>query len=142
MQYNELDPDDPQLLSLQLDPVIATEIRELGVFIDRYDTEKGVICLLLWSTVDHALVCLPSLGLQPYPLCWKCNSAFGLSPCRKCGIARYCSEHCMAQQSTLHQKACSDMEGFVRRHRILTLEPATLSPTPQETNKNNNNNGN
>jgi hypothetical protein len=152
LEYNELDADDPQILSLQLDPVVAPEIRELSVFVDRYDTEKGVVCLLIWSNIDEALVCLPSLGLQPFPLCWKCNSQFGLSPCTKCGVAKYCSVSCMVRfadfligfvsrdahwltifpaqhdQERIHRKACPDMSNFVRRHQLLVFERPYLAP--------------
>eukprot|EP01122_Echinamoeba_exundans_P014016 TRINITY_DN6262_c0_g1_i1.p1 TRINITY_DN6262_c0_g1~~TRINITY_DN6262_c0_g1_i1.p1 ORF type:complete len:360 (+),score=41.03 TRINITY_DN6262_c0_g1_i1:244-1323(+) len=128
LEYNELDADDPQILSLQLDPVVAPEIRELSVFVDRYDTEKGVVCLLIWSNIDEALVCLPSLGLQPYPLCWKCNSSFGLIPCTKCGVAKYCSVSCMHDQERIHRKACPDMSNFVRRHQLLVFERPYLAP--------------
>lgn len=125
LEYNQLDADDPQILSLQLDPIIAPEIRELSVFLDRYDTEKGVVCLLIWSNIDQALVCLPSLGLQPYPLCWKCNSKFGTVPCPKCGIAKYCSSTCLHDQEKLHCKACPDMANYVQRHNLLVIDPAS-----------------
>jgi hypothetical protein len=40
--YNELEEDDPRVILYQTHPLIASDIRELGVFLDRYDTNKEV----------------------------------------------------------------------------------------------------
>lgn len=130
LEYNQLDADDPQILSLQLDPIIAPEIRELSVFLDRYDTEKGVICLLIWSSIDQALVCLPSLGLQPYPLCWKCNSKFGTVPCPKCGIAKYCSSTCLVRQNLSVSRFSAIFLHIHRRLCSMTKRSSTAKPVP------------
>ncbi len=85
LEFNNLEEDDPMVESYQLSPAIGEQIRELGVFLDRYDIIKEVLCLFIWSSVDRSLVCLPSVGLIPYPLCWHCKTSFGLSACCKCG---------------------------------------------------------
>lgn len=86
LDFNELEEDDPLVAKYQLNQAIGGKIRDLGVFLDRYDTSKEVLCLLVWSTFDNSLVCLPSIGLVPYPLCWTCKKSFGMSSCSKCGV--------------------------------------------------------
>jgi hypothetical protein len=119
--YNELEEDDPRVILYQTHPLIASEIRELGVFLDRYDTNKEVLCLLVWSKVDDVLVNLPSIGLNPYPLCWNCSTAFGMNSCGRCGVAKYCSRECQLKQWPVHKVVCSEMAYFSSKHKQLCI---------------------
>jgi len=123
MKYNELEEDDPAVTMYQFNPVIGDKIRELGVLLDRYDTTKEVLCILVWSLHDNSLVCLPSVGLVPYPLCWTCHKSFGMQACSKCGVAKYCCKEC--QQSDwkiVHKTLCLEMSAFAEKHNLLTIE--------------------
>jgi len=122
LKYNELEDDDPVLLMYQFNPIIGERIRELGALLDKYDTTKEVLCILVWSLHDNSLVCLPSVGLVPYPLCWTCNKSFGMQACSICGVAKYCSKAC--QQSDwkgVHRTLCVEMSAFAEKHRLLEL---------------------
>lgn len=59
---------DPLVAVFRLHPVIGDEIEKFGVFLDRWDTNKEVICSLVWSNTDNAAVTLPVVGLNPYPV--------------------------------------------------------------------------
>jgi len=123
VKYNELEEDDPVVTMYQFNPVFGDKIRELGVLLDKYDTPKEVLCILLWSWHDNSLVCLPSVGLVPYPLCWTCHKSFGMQACSKCGVAKYCSKEC--QQSdwkVVHKSLCLEMSAFTEKHKVLILE--------------------
>jgi len=123
LEFNELEEEDPLVLSYQFHPIIGKHIRELGVFLDRYDTIKEVLCLFVWSTVDNTLVCLPSVGLIPYPLCWMCKESFGMSACGNCGVAKYCSKDCQQLDWTVsHKSLCKEMATFAQRHQVLYIE--------------------
>jgi hypothetical protein len=123
LEYNGLEEEDPLVLSYQFNPVIGKQIRELGVFLDRYDTQKEVLCLFVWSTVDNTLVCLPSVGLIPFPLCWMCKESFGMHSCAKCGVAKYCSKECQALDwKLIHKSACPEMTSFIKKHKMLTIQ--------------------
>jgi len=121
LTYNELEEDDPQVLLYQHHPLIASEVRELGVFLDRYDTNKEVLCLLVWSNVDNILVNLPSVGLNPYPLCWNCSKRFGMNTCGRCGVAKYCTRECQVQQWKYHKITCAEMAYFSSKHKHLYI---------------------
>lgn len=121
LKYNELDEDDPVLTFHQFNPLISEKIRELEVLLDRYDN-KEVLCILVWSLHDNSLVCLPSVGLAPFPLCWSCHKSFGMHSCAKCGVAKYCGKEC--QQSdwkTAHKTLCIEMSAFAEKHKVLVI---------------------
>jgi len=123
LKYNQLEDDDPVVTMYQFNPVIGDRIRELGVLLDRYDTTKEILCILVWSLHEDSLVCLPSVGLVPYPLCWMCHKSFGMQACAKCGVAKYCSKEC--QQSdwkVVHRTLCVEMSAFADKHKQLILE--------------------
>jgi len=120
LKFNDLEEGDPLVAKYQTHPFIGQNIRELGVFLDRYDTSKEVLALLVWSSVDHSLVCLPSVGLIPYPLCWCCRKNFGMNSCSKCGVAKYCSRDCqVADWKVFHKVMCND---FATQHKVLIIE--------------------
>jgi len=120
LKYNDLEEGDPLVASYQTHPIIGKNIRQLGIFLDRYDTSKEVLTLLVWSTVDQSLVCLPSVGLIPYPLCWNCRKNFGMHSCSKCGVAKYCSKECQISDWKLfHKVMCTD---FATKHKVLIIE--------------------
>eukprot|EP01120_Amphizonella_sp_Union-15-10_P000682 TRINITY_DN10714_c0_g1_i1.p1 TRINITY_DN10714_c0_g1~~TRINITY_DN10714_c0_g1_i1.p1 ORF type:complete len:292 (+),score=42.62 TRINITY_DN10714_c0_g1_i1:151-1026(+) len=122
LSYNELEEDDPQVLLYQNHPAIAKEVRELGVFLDRYDTNKEVLCLLVWSNVDNVLVNLPSVRLNPYPLCWNCTKSFGMHVCGRCSAAKYCSRSCQVQQwKDGHRDVCPEMAYYSSKHKRLCI---------------------
>eukprot|EP01121_Diplochlamys_sp_Union-15-3_P000316 TRINITY_DN1029_c0_g2_i2.p1 TRINITY_DN1029_c0_g2~~TRINITY_DN1029_c0_g2_i2.p1 ORF type:complete len:311 (+),score=39.69 TRINITY_DN1029_c0_g2_i2:154-1086(+) len=121
LTYNELEEDDPQVVLYQQHPVIATKVRELGVFLDRYDTNKEVLCLLVWSKSDNILVNLPSVALNPYPLCWNCSKSFGINTCGRCGVAKYCSRECQVKQWKEHKYVCPEMAFYSSKHKHLYI---------------------
>jgi len=122
LKYNELEEDDPVVTMYQFNPVIGDKIRELGVLLDRYDTTKEVLCILIWSLHDKSLVCLPSVGLVPYPLCWTCHKSFGMQACSKCGVAKYCSKECQqGDWKVVHRTLCVEMSAFADKHEQLVL---------------------
>jgi len=123
LKYNELDEDDPVVTMYQYNPVIAEKVRELEVLLDRYDTTKEVLCILVWSTHSNSLVCLPSVGLVPYPLCRTCRKSFGMHACAKCGVAKYCSKDCQqVDWNQAHMIQCAEVSTFVEKHKLLVLE--------------------
>lgn len=113
LTYNKLDEDDPLVAVFRLHPLLGEEVYRFGIFLDHYDTNKEVLCSLVWSTTDNMVVCLPMIGLNPYPTCWHCEKAFGTLSCGKvivftrhllllvsvltpvqCRVAKYCSKQC------------------------------------------------
>jgi len=123
LKYNELEEEDPVVTMYQFNPIIGDKIRELGVLLDRYDTTKEVLCIMIWSLHDDSLVCLPSVGLVPYPLCWTCHKSFGMQACSKCGVAKYCSKECQqADWKVVHKTLCVEMSAFTEKHKVLVLE--------------------
>jgi len=123
LQYNDCEIDDPILPLLRLDPEMGDKIRDLGFFLDRYDTNKEVLALIIWSTRDRGLITLPSIGNLPYPLCWSCTKNFGNTACSKCLVAKYCSKECQRDDwRRLHRKRCGEMAAFAEKHKILVIQ--------------------
>lgn len=122
LSYNELEKDDPQIDLYQRHPLISSEIRQLGVFLDRYDTNKDVLCLFIWSTVDNLLISIPCIGLNPYPMCWKCSERFGKKSCGSCIVAKYCSAECQSEHWPAHKMTCPEISYFTKKHVVLHFE--------------------
>lgn len=145
LAYNELDAEDPQVSFYQQHTLIAPEIRKLGVFLNRYDTNEEVsvllatradcqvLCHFVWSTVDALLIALPSVNLNPYPLCWTCQNTFATKVCAGCHVAKYCSKECQRQDwntlkgnipgtpKTNHKHLCRELSDLCTEHNVLTL---------------------
>jgi len=122
LTYNQIDEDDPLVAVFRMNPVIGQEVYKFGVFLDRYDTNKEVICSLVWSTLDNFVICLPKVGLNPYPVCWGCEKNFGTMTCSKCGVARYCSKQCQVDGwKSSHRTRCGEMAHYVSLHGHLTF---------------------
>jgi hypothetical protein len=120
LTYNKIDEDDPLVAVFRLHPLLGEEIYKFGIFLDRYDTNKEVICSLIWSTVDNIAICLPMVGLHPYPTCWNCEKAFGILTCSKCNVAKYCSKNCqISHWKNAHQQNCKEMEYYASQHKYL-----------------------
>lgn len=122
ISYNELEENDPQIDLYQRHPLIASEIKQLGVFLDRYDTNNNVLCLFVWSTVDKLLINFPCVGINPYPLCWKCKNKFGKKSCGNCKVAKYCSRECQSDDWPSHKYDCPEMAFYTEKHHLLNLE--------------------
>lgn len=122
LSYNELEENDPQIDLYQRHPLIASEIKQLGVFLDRYDTNNNILCLFVWSTVDKLLINFPCIGLNPYPLCWKCKNKFGKKSCGNCKVAKYCSRGCQSDDWPSHKYDCPEMAFYTEKHHLLNLE--------------------
>jgi len=125
LAYNELEPEDPQVPWYQNHPLLASDIRLLGTFLDRFDTNSEVLCLIVWSKVDSVLINLPSVGLNPYPLCWNCKKSFGMHVCGSCQIAKYCSKDCQVRhwssEHGAHSSLCHEIKHLATQHRVLEL---------------------
>jgi len=137
LAYNELEPDDPQVSWYQNHPLLASDIRLLGTFLDRFDTNSEVLCLMLWSTIDSVLINLPSVGLNPYPLCWNCRRSFGMKVCGTCRIAKYCSRDCQlqhwdCQEKVNHKSICQEMKDLCKKHKVLVFKASPEVSTSRE----------
>eukprot|EP01117_Protostelium_nocturnum_P010179 TRINITY_DN3639_c0_g2_i1.p1 TRINITY_DN3639_c0_g2~~TRINITY_DN3639_c0_g2_i1.p1 ORF type:complete len:230 (-),score=77.78 TRINITY_DN3639_c0_g2_i1:422-1111(-) len=118
LAYNKMEEDDPLVPVFRLHPLIGEEIFKFGIFLDRFDTNKEVICSLVWSTIDGSVVCLPQIGLNPYPICWFCEKHFGTKSCSKCSVAKYCSKECQTKGWNSHKPKCLDMEKLTKDHLL------------------------
>eukprot|EP01117_Protostelium_nocturnum_P010419 TRINITY_DN3749_c0_g1_i1.p1 TRINITY_DN3749_c0_g1~~TRINITY_DN3749_c0_g1_i1.p1 ORF type:complete len:253 (-),score=80.67 TRINITY_DN3749_c0_g1_i1:125-883(-) len=106
MIYNKIEEDDPLAGAYCCIP----DFRRLGIFMDRYDTQKDVLCWFVFSTVDQNLLTLEPLEMKPYPTCWNCQKDFGTLCCGACGVAKYCSKECqVANWRRAHKEACPHM---------------------------------
>eukprot|EP01126_Amoeba_proteus_P066241 TRINITY_DN9544_c0_g1_i1.p1 TRINITY_DN9544_c0_g1~~TRINITY_DN9544_c0_g1_i1.p1 ORF type:complete len:165 (-),score=23.52 TRINITY_DN9544_c0_g1_i1:19-513(-) len=137
LAFNELDMEDPQVLFYQNHPTLGLEIRKLGAFLDRYDTKDEVLCYLLWSSLDYVLINLPSVGLAPYPLCWRCDKCFATQVCANCKVAKYCSKDCQVKdwqgtgdahpkvqskaRTDGHRTLCKEIVYLIEQHELLTI---------------------
>jgi len=120
LTYNKMEEQDPLVAVFRLHPLIGEEVFKFGIFLDRYDTNKEVICSLVWSSIDNMVICLPMVGLNPYPICWNCERAFGTHTCSKCGVAKYCSKDCQVANWKLNHKArCKEIEQHAKDHKCL-----------------------
>jgi len=123
LTYNKIEESSPLVALFRLHPIIGEEVQKFGVFLDRYDTKKEVICALVWSTVDQTVVCLPQVGLNPYPTCWHCEKAFGTLLCGNCGVARYCSKRCQVKSwKFAHKLRCDEIAYYGKQHNILVFK--------------------
>jgi len=122
LAYNKLEERDPLVSLFRLHPVIGNEVYKFGVFLDRYDTNKEAICSLVWSTIDNMMICLPMIGLNPYPTCWYCEASFGTLTCSCCGVAKYCSKECqVASWKASHRMWCKEISTFATQHQRLVF---------------------
>jgi len=122
LMYNSLDENHPFVPVFRFHPLIGELICKFGVFLDRFDTDKEVICFLVWSSVDNFLICLPKVGLQGYPICWNCENSFGTLSCSKCLVARYCSKDCQVSDWLEHKEQCKEIQFLT-----LSFESSILS---------------
>jgi len=122
LTYNKLEETDPLVAVFRLHPIIGEEIERFGIFLDRNDTNKEVVCAMIWSTIDNMLICLPVVGLNPYPICWNCEKSFGTLACGKCGVAKYCSKECQVTSwKKSHRLWCGQMEQHAKSHKYLVF---------------------
>lgn len=135
-EFQKLEQDDPRIQLYQLNPVWGPAIKEFGFFWERFESTKEVLCLFIWSTIDHSVVPLPAVGLNPYPLCWVCDKGFGTLACNQCHVAKYCSKECLQKDWIRHGgPVCDLMASSLRRVKKLTFKrpaspPASASPSP------------
>lgn len=61
-EFQRLEQDDPRIHLYQLNPVWGPAIKEFGFFWERFESTKEVLCLFVWSTIDH------SVGMLKYSL--------------------------------------------------------------------------
>jgi len=123
LTYNKMEENDPLVAVFRLHPVIGEEVYKFGIFLDRYDTNKEVICSLVWSTIDNMVICLPMVGLNPYPVCWSCERDFGTMTCAKCEVAKYCSKECqIASWKASHKSKCEEISYYTQQHKHLVFE--------------------
>lgn len=54
-EYNQLEQDDPKINLYQLNPVWGPAIKEFGFFWERYDSNKEVLCMFVWSSIDNTV---------------------------------------------------------------------------------------
>lgn len=127
-EYNRLDAEDPRVSFYYHHPVFGSMIQIFGLFLDRFDTQKSVICLLVWSSYDNCLFPLANINLKPYPLCWNGSvdgtrgcQTFGTKSCAKCGVAKYCSRECQLQDWPKHKEICSIWSERLKLCEILSL---------------------
>jgi len=114
VEYNKMEETDPRFPFYYCHPLYGDEVQTFGLFLDKWDTAKDVICLLVWSKCDKVVICLPNVNLKPYPLCWNSSprneigcQAFGEKACGNCGIARYCGKDCQVHDWNHHKEICS-----------------------------------
>jgi len=112
-EFNRLEQSDPRVRLYQQNPVYGSAIKEFGFFLDRYESTKELLCMFVWSTVDNAVVPMPAVGLNPYPLCWVCDKGFGTMSCQHCSVAKYCSEECQLAGWIRHGGAMCDLMASV-----------------------------
>jgi len=63
------------------------------------------------------------VGLNPYPVCWHCEKAFGTMTCAKCGVAKYCSKECQVTSwKSTHKTRCKEIEYYAEQHKHLVFE--------------------
>ncbi|PRP85848.1 hypothetical protein PROFUN_06122 [Planoprotostelium fungivorum] len=114
--YNKMSEDDPAFFAFTLHPRVD-EIRRFGIFLDRYDTVKEVICTFVFTTLDKRILWLPQINCNPYPTCWTCRKQFGTMCCQRCRVAKYCSKDCQVTQwKSSHHKSCPGMVEAVSQH--------------------------
>jgi len=128
VEYNRMEGTDPRFPFYYAHPIFGEEIRTFGLFLDKYDTDKSVICSLVWSTIDYGVVPLANINLKPYPLCWNSSAfndfgckAFGEKRCGRCGISRYCSKECQLQDWSVHKSTCEIWNKTLERCYVVTL---------------------
>jgi len=112
-EFHRLEQGDPRAHLYQLNPVWGPGIKEFGFFLDRYESTKEVLCMFVWSTIDQAVVPMPAIGLNPYPLCWVCDKGFGTLSCGKCHVAKYCSKECQLTDWIRHGGPMCDLMASV-----------------------------
>lgn len=64
---------DPRFPFYYCHPLFGDEVQTFGLFLDKFDTDKSVICLFVWSEWDECVVPLANINLKPYPLCWNAS---------------------------------------------------------------------
>jgi len=122
--FNNLESDDPQTVSLILE---NEEYRVLSTIVDFYD-KKEVIGFFVKSNVDSVVTFMPSLGLNPYPLCQYCKDKYGEKACSVCGITRYCSKDCQIKDWNRepavmsHKILCGFLRSWRERGKCITFE--------------------
>jgi len=135
VEYNRMEGTDPKVLYYYTHPIFGEEIRVFGLFLDKYDTEKSVICSIVWSTVDQGVVPLTNIYLKPYPLCWNSKVSttpsyqshdldcknFGEKRCGRCGISRYCSRDCQLHDWQRHKDFCATWRRQLERSYVIDL---------------------
>eukprot|EP01119_Soliformovum_irregulare_P025987 TRINITY_DN9773_c0_g1_i2.p2 TRINITY_DN9773_c0_g1~~TRINITY_DN9773_c0_g1_i2.p2 ORF type:complete len:156 (-),score=21.61 TRINITY_DN9773_c0_g1_i2:136-603(-) len=121
LAYNRMEENDPLVAVFRLHPLLGEEIYKFGIFLDRYDTNKEVICSLVWSKMDDMVICLPMVGLNPYPVCWHCEKKFGTHTCSKCGVAKYCCKNCQVMAWGSHREMCLEIASFSGLHSCLSF---------------------
>lgn len=117
--------EDALLALYSQNPVFHAEMNRLRYFLERMDTKKEVMAMLVWSLPDAALVSLTLSLLLPYPLCRSCASAFGHRSCGQCQIAKYCSRECQVKDWEIHQHDCPHLlDSLSNRFTICTIDPS------------------
>jgi len=124
VEYNRMEHTDPRFPFYCIHP----EVKLFGLFLDKFDTDKRVICSIVWSNIDKGVVPLANINLKPYPLCWNSSTfndfgckAFGVKRCGKCSIARYCSKECQIESWPDHKNTCGNWRKNLERCYVVTL---------------------
>jgi hypothetical protein len=121
LEYNHMEETDPRVGLYRTHPVWGPDIVDFGIFLDRFDAMKDVVCLFVWSHNDRSAVSLPCITLNPYPLCWSCEKQFGLLKCKNCLVARYCGRECQVKEWAVHKSYCVRLQEPQRKHQTLSF---------------------
>jgi len=131
-EYNHLDAGDERY-KYQMNSEWSSGIRDFGFFLDRYESTKEVLCLFVWSAVDHDVFPMPAVGLNPYPLCWECDKGFGTMSCDDCHVAKYCSKECQMSHYIRHSgPSCDLMASSLNKVKELCFKDENADQRPMK----------
>ena len=126
LAYNKMEETDPLVAIFRLHPLIGEEICKFGIFLDRYDTNKEVICSLVWSKKDKMVIYMITNGwpesisnlLELREVLW-CLIMLQVL------VARYCNKSCQMdhwrvyffsfysnENHRQHKKRCKEIQHF------------------------------
>jgi hypothetical protein len=65
---------------------------------------------------------------MPYPLCWSCNTSFGVLVCSQCGITRYCCKKCQVEDwKARHKTVCQGMRKLANCHSRIVIDHDSIT---------------
>jgi len=121
LEYNRMEDEDPRVMLYRSHPVWGADIVDFGIFLDRFDAMKDVVCLFVWTAQERTTITLPCINLNPYPLCWGCAKQFGLLKCKNCLVARYCGRDCQVKEWSRHKPYCVRLQKPQRNQQTLSF---------------------